>query len=73
VVSNKRCVLTRVQNRKKSSRLDGLLHANLHTDSEADDDEDVIDNSSEPWLAEFYEYLKTVEDVDIVSWWGVSH
>jgi hypothetical protein len=40
------------------------------------DDEDSVDPSSEPWMVEFTEYLKTVEglgdDVDIVSWWGVS-
>ena len=30
----------------------------------------------EPWMGEFNQYLKTVEavaeDVDIISWWGVS-
>lgn len=63
---------------KKNSRLNTLLRDNLYTDSEAEDDDDVASGAtSEPWEAEFQQYLKTVEavdnDVDIISWWGVSH
>ena len=64
-------------NRKKHSRLEGLLRANLHTDSEEEDDLDPLaSDTSDPWMAEFNRYLKTVEaipeDMDTVSWWGVS-
>ena len=63
--------------RKKHSRLNTLLRDNLHTDSEAEDEDDTASSAtSEPWEAEFHQYLKAVEavndDVDIISWWGVS-
>jgi hypothetical protein len=59
--------------KRKTSRLEELLHNNLHTDSEVEDD---IPNQSsmsiEPWKIEFELFLATVEaeldGMDIIEW-----
>ncbi|KIL55647.1 hypothetical protein M378DRAFT_57305, partial [Amanita muscaria Koide BX008] len=62
----------------KPTQRKGLLRDNPQTDSEAEDDmvSTTFNNTTEPWMAEFNQYLKTVEaiadDVDIVSWWGLN-
>lgn len=59
---------------KKRSRIDRLVHRHLESDSEAEDDELSQDPSS-PWKAEFERYLNThdivPEEMSIVHWWGV--
>ena len=62
--------------KKKAGCLQGLLHDNLQTDSEAEDDTvNTPGASSEPWKVEFKLYLATVEarlgGIDIIEWWGV--
>ena len=68
---------TQYADQAKPIQCKGLLRDDPQTDSEAEDNmESMTSNTTEPWMAEFNQYLKTVEaiadDMDIVSWWGVS-
>ena len=60
---------------KKKSRVDQLVRRHLESDSEAEDDDEVSEDPTKPWKAEFDRYMDThdivPDDMSIVHWWGV--
>lgn len=66
---------------KKPKKKLTLLHPVSDSDSDSDDVEMSSSNAptndpKKPWLADFHQYLNTVEHIDdsisTVQWWGVS-
>ena len=55
--------------------MEELIQCNLDTDSENEDDDDVMLDPAKPWLGEFKWYLDTMdvvpENMSIVWWWEV--